>query len=361
MIPLTRKLNLHLWTFVLLLSWGFLFSSDTHAETTKSEASISLAAKDLPEFKTDPFVKESQGNQISGVVRRMFQDRGGNLWFATQNGVSRYDGASLTYFDIRDKFGGAVTGKSFVEDKEGNLWLGTTGGLTRYDGSYFTTFTDDDGLCDNDVWSMLVDSSGTIWIGTLGGVCKFDGTTFTPFPIPAATERDYNRGVWSPTVVWDITEDRAGNMWFVASAGVYKHDGETLQRVPVMEQDSETHVTSISEDRSGNLWFSTYDKGLIRFDGETFTNLTQQEGLSGLEVGDAYEDSSGNIWFPAEDVGLYRYDGTSVTGFSAKHGLAGRPFSVFEDRDERLWCVGLMGAYRLDGEAFVNVTRDGPW
>ncbi len=56
-------------------------------------------------------------NAISAFVRRIFQDKSGNLWFGTNgDGVIRYDGDSLEYFSINEGFGGvAVIG--IVEDK----------------------------------------------------------------------------------------------------------------------------------------------------------------------------------------------------------------------------------------------------
>jgi hypothetical protein len=37
------------------------------------------------------------------------------------------------------------------------------------------------------------------------------------------------------------------------------------------------------------------------------------------------------------------------------------PFQIYQDQQERLWFVGFKGAYRLENNAFVNVTRNGPW
>jgi len=346
-------------TLVFLL---LLLAAMAEASTTVSADSITLHAADLPEFKTDPHATGSQGNQISGVVRGMLQDRQGNFWFATQNGVCRHDGISLVYFDLRDEFDHGVTATAVVEDREGDIWIGSTGGVTRFDGEFFTTFTEADGLNSKFVWSLFVDSAGVIWIGTYDGVSQFDGKAFLPFPIPASTRNDTVFGPTSPTVVWDITQDLAGNLWFAAEAGVYTYDGQTLSRVRVMEDESDTFVTRILCDRKGSIWFATRYKGMIRLDGGGFTNVTQQGGLRGTEPGCAFEDGAGNIWFPAEHAGVYRYDGASFTNFSEEEGLtSGAIHRVYQDQDGRIWCIGWEGVFRMDGKSFVNVTRDGPW
>ena len=75
--------------------------------------------------------------QISAFVRRIFQDKSGNLWFGTNgDGVIRYDGDSLEYFSINEGFGGVAV-RGIVEDKKGNVWFVTNGGVTKYDGESF--------------------------------------------------------------------------------------------------------------------------------------------------------------------------------------------------------------------------------
>lgn len=303
-----------------------------------------------------------QANAISGVVRTIFQDTGGNMWFGTQDGPCRYDGTSLAYYDLRDESGAGVTVTAIVEDHEGAVWLGTTGGVTRFDGETFTTFSEDDGMTSKYVWSLFADAAGLLWIGTYDGACRFDGKTFTPFPIPASTRVDTTFGPTSPTVVWDIAQDKAGNMWFATEGGAYKYDGETVSRVPVMEEEADTFVRCIRGDTQGGVWFSTRYKGMIRLKDGAFTNVSQEEGLSGIEVGKACEDRSGNIWFSAENVGVYRYDGTAFTRFSKEDGLPSQAIHcVLEDGDGRMWFGGWMGVWRRDGESFVAVTREGPW
>ena len=162
-------------------------------------------------------------NAISAFVRRIFQDKSGNLWFGTNgDGVIRYDGDSLEYFSINEGFGGVAV-RGIVEDKEGNVWFGTSGGVTKYDGESFTNFTEKDGLINNDVWSIVIDSKGIIWIGTLQGVSRFNGEVFTPFAIPEA-EPDYTRGVTSARIVHCIMEDSKGKMWFATNGGAYIYD-----------------------------------------------------------------------------------------------------------------------------------------
>ena len=77
--------------------------------------------------KTDPpkeNIKSETKDSINTTVWDIKQDRNGNIWFAADDGVYRYDGKSFTN----------ITGKlisvpifSILEDRKGNFWFGTYG------------------------------------------------------------------------------------------------------------------------------------------------------------------------------------------------------------------------------------------
>jgi ligand-binding sensor domain-containing protein len=297
--------------------------------------------------------------QISGVVRRIFQDKRGTLWFGTEDGLCRYDGTSFTYCEDEPGRGGTI--KTIAEDREGNIWCGTTGGVSKYDGKSFTYFTEKDGLVSNDVWSMTIDGKGTIWIGTLEGVSRFDGKTFTPFAIPEA-EPDPSRGVTSARIVHCIVEDSRGRMWFGTNGGAYIFDGTSLSNISANDGLSNNNVGCILEDKDGNIWLGTTHGGLCRYDGESFVNICEQAGLDATEVWDVCKDRAGNIWFSGKHFGVYRQDGNAFAHFSRDDGLASNGImAILEDSEGRIWCGGVSGLFRLDGKRFVNVTKNGPW
>ncbi len=321
---------------------------------------------------------------ISPFVRRIFQDKSGNLWFGTQgHGAARYDGDTLEYFSIDEGFGGVVV-RGMVEDATGNVWFGTERGLTRYNGAAFTNYTEKDGLIDNDVWSLAIDRKGIIWIGTLQGVSRFNGQVFTPFDLPE-TEPDSNRGVTSSRIVHSIMEDSHGKMWFGTNGGAYIYDASqtggqkvSLSNISTKDGLPDNSVNDILEDKDGNIWFATHYKGVYRWDGASFTKMPTKERDSGTEAWSLYEDSSGSIWFPVESFGVYRFDpsaslrplGGSLANFHKKDGLAsGAIQCIFEDREGRIWLGGWMGLFcyspsaslRPGERSFFSVTRYGPW
>lgn len=76
--------------------------------------------------------------------------------------------------------------RCLIQDKSGNLWLGTDNGLTKYDGKYFYHYTTKQGLNNNTINSLFEDSKGNIWFGTFNG--ESAGTTAgTSLPLPIRT------------------------------------------------------------------------------------------------------------------------------------------------------------------------------
>ncbi|MEM7244474.1 MAG: two-component regulator propeller domain-containing protein [Acidobacteriota bacterium] len=343
---------------LLLSTWGC-------TRVQRSEP-VSLSKTEKPEVveeasppQPDPVPSP---DAVSAFVRRIFHDSKGSLWLGTNgDGVARYDGQELHYFSVAEGFGGHAV-RGIVEDPDGNVWFATSGGVTRHDGESFVNFTTEHGLPDDDTWCVLSDRSGTLWVGTRGGACRFDGERFVPFPIPPADAIDPWRGVSTPTIVRCIMEDRVGNTWFATEGGVFRHDGVTLTRLVDEDGPCDESVNSLLEDRDGDLWLATHYNGICRYDGESFVNVSEQEGLQGTEAWDLYEDQAGGIWFPVERAGLHRWDGESFVSFSAEQGLPSPGIQcTHHDRDGRFWVGGYLGLYRLEGDGFIEVTRQGPW
>ena len=59
--------------------------------------------------------------------------------------------------------------RDIFEDREGNMWFATDAGAVRYDSTQFRTFTQEDGLPSNRVRTVTQTPKGALWFGTLGG------------------------------------------------------------------------------------------------------------------------------------------------------------------------------------------------
>ena len=241
-------------------------------------------------------------------VFSILETKQGNLWFGTiRGGVYRYDGRSFTLFTAADGLASDVV-TCMLEDQAGNVWFGTDRGVSRYNGRLFTTFTTEEGLRANAVHSMAQDKTGKLWFGTNGGVSWYepspspDGRSFTDF-----TNREGRNFV----NVRSIIEDQSGSIWIGSQGGLHRYDGKSLTKF------TSNPTRYIFEDRRGNLWLSEGKVDapamtLSRYDGMSFTTL-----VTSLQIFGITEDSTGNIWFGTTD-GACRYDGKSLTYCSEK-------------------------------------------
>jgi len=158
------------------------------------------------------------------------------MWFAMyEGGVYQYDGKKLTRRTTADGLPNDDFSKHILEDRGGNIWIATNGGLCRYDGKTFRTFTTKDGLAGNQIDSLFEDSCGNLWFMiSAGGVNKFDGENFQHF-----TTDD---GLLSNTVS-GMLEDEVGNLIFGTSRGF------TIYTPPVEKIPPPVFVTEVVADK----------------------------------------------------------------------------------------------------------------
>ncbi|MBK9248619.1 MAG: hypothetical protein IPM69_11015 [Ignavibacteria bacterium] len=300
-------------------------------------------------------------NQISRVVRMMYQDSKGVFWFGAEGGAFRLAGDSLIHIDsIKSESGGRVTIKDIAEDKDGRIWFGHTDGISSIDGKLVKNYYESDGLISNAVWSIGTDAIGNIWIGTMDGACVFDGKTFKNFELPLGT-KDTTVGISSDKMINKIFRDRKGKLWISSNAGLFSYSNSTLTNVSKKAGIKSNFVSMGFEDKEGVLWLSSKE-GLYKLTDEVAKKITDESIEIGKGIGSIAEDKDGKIWFIVNQHYLYTYDGKELTEFKKSEENKGPVvFQIYKDQSDRLWFVGYGGAYRLENGKFVNITKNGPW
>jgi ligand-binding sensor domain-containing protein len=293
----------------------------------------------------------------TSITRNIEQDRHGNIWVASWEGVFRYDGQSFTHITH-----GVSTARFFsvLEDRKGNLWFGSIGsGVYYYDGKSFRNFTTKDGLINNEVTCIYEDKSGNIWFGVNGGVSRYDGQSFRNYMLEGDSMDEDRTGKTFPDFtrppheVNSMIEDKTGKIWFATRDYTFIYDG---RKFTVLTHDGKpfSNVRRITKDKKGNIWLGGPD-GLWRYDGSAFTNFAQKF------VGHIIEDKKGNIWTSSESVSgqgwvLSRYDAKSLSDKKPTvTEIASKPmiFGIIEDDQGNIW-FGADGLYRYDGNAITD-------
>ena len=274
-------------------------------------------------------------DQVWDVV----QDNDGFMWFATVDGLSRYDGNSFKVFR-HDVSNPSSLSQSYtldlLLDHSGALWVGTwDSGLNQYsrETERFIRYRHDpdnpQSLSNNSVRSIYEDRAGTIWVGTLGGLNKLD--------LESGQFAHYRHSPDDPhslshDTVWTIFEDGNGIMWVGTAGGLdyfdpgtetfihYRHDPDDPQSL------SHNTIRSIYEDRTGTLWMGTL-LGLNRFNRETeqFTHYqhdaSDPQSLSNDYVFSISEDHADGLWVATRGGGLNRFDPETEAFTHYQHDL----------------------------------------
>ncbi len=288
----------------------------------------------------------------NNVVLDIKTDKNGNLWFATNNGVSCLSKDKLSLQNPR--FSSYTTEEglahnlvfSITEDDNGNIWFGTFGGgLSKYSGpAFIARYVDKNAnASNNNVRAITEDKQGNLWMGLFNGeVSCYDGNTFNNFKL---NETDKS------TTVFCITEDKQGNIWLGTSdKGVFVYDNKSLPdskssfiRYSKEQGLAGNAIRCITEDRNGNLWLGTHGSGVTCYTppGKTgtgfFTNYNTKQGIANPIVYSIYEDKRGIIWF-CTNKGVTSFDGKSFTNYIPDKSITGGLFqSVVEDKNNNLW------------------------
>ncbi len=320
---------------------------------------------DQPKNNIKPEIKEEIAyHGPNHITRNIIQDRNGNIWIASWDGVFRYDGKSFT--NITSKVSSARF-FSLLQDRKGNFWFGSIGsGVYYYDGKSFKNFTTRDGLINNEITCIYEDKTGNIWFGAGGGASCYDGKSFRNYIIDGDAINEDQTGKTflnrPPYEVNSIIEDKTGKFWFATRRNTFAYDGKTFTIITNKDRKPFANVRSIIEDKKGNIWLGGND-GLWRYDGSTFTNFTQKF------VGYIYEDKKGNIWTSSvsahdQSWALSRYDVKTlsdnkpdVTEVKSGEGMI---FGILEDHDGNIWFGTVNGVYRYDGNTITDFKGDIP-
>ncbi|WP_435355992.1 ligand-binding sensor domain-containing protein [Emticicia sp. SJ17W-69] len=266
---------------------------------------------------------------IESQVHNLFQDKKGNIWLGTFNGISKYNGHTFENYTRKE---GLVDNfyQCGLEDQEGNIWLGFRGGVTKYDGVNFTNYTTNEGLSNNNIESIIEDRKGNIWFATLGGGV----TMFTP---KNNTFTHFGMKQGMPPNVLSILEDTKGNLWFTTQDyGLVKYDSKSFSRFSYYEGLTYNTIIDVKEDHSGNIWLAMWT-GVTRFDGNNFYHLTGNQNSYASKIS---IDMKGDIWFGAMPGGVYKIDKTfaTITSITSNEGLPdNQVISSMIDINDNLW------------------------
>lgn len=256
----------------------------------------------------------------NNYVVSIAQDKQGFLWFATEEGLNKFDGTRfITYLKNEDLTRQGITGNELnclLDDPQDSiLWIGTQrAGLNAYDyvNNTFLCYRHDDenpeSLITDDVTKIVAATDGNLWITTYWrGVDYFDKK--------AGKFIHYNTqtvpGLASDNI-WSVVDGGDGKLYM----GHVHHGFSVLslkdKKVKNFMYDPEdpvslpgNGVTCIYKDLSGNIWLGT-DRGLALFnpEAENFIHFHHSEDGVPHTVFDIRQFDGNKLWIAMEFGGI---------------------------------------------------------
>lgn len=294
------------------------------------------------------------------------QDDDGYMWFATRDGIARWDGVQFDVFkedqtepSLSDNYATAL-----CADGSGAMWIGTLNGLNRYDirSNRFRNFFAGgaQGLSDNRISGLYRDSAQQLWVLTHNGMSRYRAgdDTFEHF-LQGPAEEPFRIQCLTETIARDtlLVGNSDGLFRFVPEAG-------SLSKL-VLSETSRPDIRTLFKDRRGNIWVGTANEGIYLLDPHLRLRSRFRRGdrcLNNDFVRCIREDRGGNILIATFD-GLNIYDPAAGTFRSYRIGNTEESLSFFSlhsifcDRSNTVWLGSYVGGVNYYNNDFVQPLR----
>jgi Two component regulator propeller len=176
------------------------------------------------------------------TIRNTLRDNAGGWWIATENqGLFRIarDGETQQFTRATGLPSDHIW--DIFQDREGNIWAGTQNGLARLRQDTFITYTVRNGLQSDIATALAPAADNGIWLGSRSGLQHFTA--------PGNADERLLQGV----PVADLLALGSGTLLAVTSAGIRE---VSQQEIQVPRAISELHdIEQAAQSQSGDLWF----------------------------------------------------------------------------------------------------------
>ncbi len=334
-------------------------------------------------------VKEGMSqSQIKDIV----QDKEGYLWFATAEGLTRFDGRKFRHYSKKDGLANTFINKILI-DSRGDFWLGHRAmgitkysmserkfqkislpegfqnakiqniyekkagvlwflterrGLLKYENDHWTIYGKADGLPEVDFYSFC-SNQNRFWIGSKKGI-----VVFNPEGDSGSVFYYLKGGNGVPTdEISALLEDSMGTIWIGTSkSGIIKYmppkgseESGTFTNISSKHELLVKNILCISEDTDQNIWFGSSDHGIIRYtppksikDTEEIFVIDSNNGLKIEKITTIFQDREGSFWFGTDGGGVNQFRGNRFEQYGKREGLLDEMvWAIYQDRNGSFW------------------------
>lgn len=310
----------------------------------------------------------------SSKVYDIIQDSSGYIWFATENGVSRYNGYEFENFTTSEGLPTNSTIKLY-EDYKGRIWfLSYQGTLSYFENDHIHGLAINDLLPEFNapfIANLYVDTTDALWLSPFnGGLYRYiEGEAIeTIHESPEVRRRVYfylslesNGHILAsikPKIEFADSRDEiiatANNEYYIrfdidrsehhyGFVNIADYFLISLGRKIVQIENQnvtykrlfEKEIVSLNGDRYNNLWVSEKFNGVYQYPGR-INEEPVNHFLPDHTVSKVLLDTEGNYWFATTESGVYFVPSLSIRNYTSElEGLKNDnilSFDIFNDK-----------------------------
>lgn len=345
------------------------------------------------------------------------QDKSGNMWFASYNGLNKYDGYGFTVYQ-NDEQNPHSIGSDIIRvcntDKQGRLWIGTDEGLSLYnaDKDLFENFVYKKGERGSRIKGIIEMNDKQLLLHIDDKLILFDTETcqFRENELPTSfasiiptsiyQQGDYiyigsRKGIFVYSIsqktlksilpdvlegkrVFPILQQSATRLWIGTEGhGLFLVNPQTNEVINYTNTPgkqgciSSNYVRSLALDSQNRLWVGTinllniYNENNKNFD-TYISDYTENSSLSQTSVRTIFQDSQGGMWVGTYFGGLNYYHPLKnrfhiMQVIANRNSLNNNIISfIREDSQKNLW-IGTNGGglnhYDSHSQTFKHYTQ----
>ena len=289
------------------------------------------------------------------------------MWFATKDGLNRYDGNKIRRYGYSKTPGSLESNyiNKLYEDEDGSIWIGTDTGLYSYnpetDGfSHFIVRSEGGEMIGKSVTTIVGDADGSLWVGVeQQGIFRIS---------PDRTKVGFFPFAWD---VWSLFIEESGKIWIGTYGGGIYFSSDSLSTCEQYPYLQNSVVLSMVESAGCGILIGSLSDGIWKIDrqtGECHEIKTKDENGTTIQCRDILVTPGGE-YYAATENGLYFYDRHTrrlhhfTSSLTDRYSLSDNAiYSVFVDKEGGLWVGSYFGGVdysSASGSYFEKYYPDG--
>lgn len=230
---------------------------------------------------------------------------------------------------------------SILQTPDGYLWMTTLDGVVRFDGVRFTVFNKNNtkGIESNRFTKMILDGHGNLWIGAeTDFITRYYQGNFRTYRIGA------NEKV---SVLQNLFLNSRGELIATTDTDIFQWNGESFTGYTPVAGEKNNHI--MLWDKNGTLWYGGGQK-LFNVQGKKISEYPLPPVVKeNTQINKLLEDNRGRLWIGTQNAGLFLLENEKITKYPFKENFAELSPNI-EDGDGNIWA----GAVIISPNGTVN-------